>query len=374
MKKNIFLVWGVWALILIMGCNGKSDTVDINVEEEILAEMEARQIPSVAACVVKGGAIAWEGAFGFADVPAGKAATRSSLYNMESISKLFISVSVMQLWEGGLLQLDADINLYLPFAVRNPGFPEKEITPRMLLTHTSSLAWPKAEDGLPDFEYFFIPGEEPSISEWLPEYILPEGEHYRPTVWKDFPPGEQELYSNIGSSLLALMVEHITGMDYRDYCRENILEPLEMYDSGFRLSNLNEGLLVTPYWENNSPVYQFVYRHYPAGNLKSNIEDFSHFVIAILNYGEYNGKRILERATFDTMFEVHNPATGMALLWNHCLGDCIGKAGGGTGYSAWAEWHFQDDSALFIFSNRKNLPVYPGERIYDLVRYKCGRL
>lgn len=371
-SRLLYILW-MSILVLAVGCDGKGDHADINVEQEILREMEALQIPSVVACVVKADAIAWEGTFGLADVSAGKPASRNSLYSMESISKLFISVSVMQLWEKGMLDLDADVNEYLPFAVRNPSFPGQVITPRMLLTHTSSLAWPKAEDRLPDFEHFFLPGEAPLISEWLPEYILPGGEQYRPAVWKEFPPGEQELYSNIGASLLALMVERLTGMDYRDYCRENILEPLEMYDSGFRPGQLNGEWLATPYWENNSPIYQFVYRHYPAGNLKSNIEDFSHFAIAILNYGEYKGKRILERATFETMFEVHNPATGMALLWNHCLGDCIGKAGGGAGYSAWAEWHFQDDSALFIFSNRKNLPVYPGGRIYELVRYQCGK-
>ena len=374
MKKAILFFFSVSLVALIARCSRNSDPVDINVEQEIIAEMEAQKIPSVVACVVKGDAMVWEGAFGHADVSAAKPATSSTLYSIESISKLFISVSVLQLWEKGKLELDADINQYLPFAVRNPNFPEQEITPRMLLTHTSSLAWPKAEDRLPDFEYFFIPEEVPLISEWLPEYILPAGEHYRDAAWKQFPPGSQELYSNIGTSLLALMVEHLTGEDYRDYCRQNILEPLEMYESGFRLSNLNEDLLVTPYYENNHPVFQFVYRHYPAGNLKTNIKDFSHFAIAILNYGEYRGKRILERGTFETMFEIHNPATGMSLLWNHCLGDCVGKAGGGTGYSAWAEWHFKDDSALFIFSNRKNLPVYPGGRIYDLVRYKCTKL
>lgn len=92
------------------------------------------------ACVVKCDEIAWEGAFGLADVSMAKPATRSTLYNIESISKLFISVSAMQLWEKGMLNLEADINQYLPFAVRNPNFPDHRIAPRMLLTHTSSLA------------------------------------------------------------------------------------------------------------------------------------------------------------------------------------------------------------------------------------------
>lgn len=372
MRKYLFSFLWMSILVLAAGCNGKSEPPVIDVEQEILAEMEARQIPSVVACVIKGDEIAWEGAFGLADLSREKSANRFTLYNIESISKLFISVSAMQLWEKGMLGLDADINQYLPFAVRNPNFPDQVITPRMLLTHTSSLAWPKAEDRLPDFEYFFWPDDVPLIGEWLPQYILPEGEYFRPAAWKPFPPGEQELYSNIGTSLMALIIEQISGEDYRDYCRKNILEPLEMYDSGLRTSQLNQEWLVTPYWEDNRPVQQFVYRHYPAGNLKSNIEDFSHFAIAMLNYGEYKGKRILERATFETMFGIHNPATGMALLWRHCLGDCIGKNGGGTGYSARAEWHYEGDTAFFIFSNRKHLPVYPGGRIYDLVRYQCG--
>ena len=63
----------------------------------------------------------------------------------------------------------------------------------------------------------------------------------------------------------------------------------------------------------------------------------------------------------------------MSLLWNHCLGDCIGKAGGGTGYSTWAEWHFEGDNALFIFANKYNEAVYPGGRIYELVQYQRRR-
>ena len=367
----MLLLTGV-ALSMFGSCSDSEVIGEIGVEAEIVKEMEAGNIPSVAACIIKDGQISWEGAYGYADVATSKPATRYTLYTIQSITKLFIATSVMQLWEEGKIDLEADINSYLPFDVRNPHFPDQKITSLMLLTHTSGLAWPEAPDRIPDFWHFFIPGQEPLISEWLPEYILPGGSAYRPAVWKDYAPGTQELYSNIATSLMALVVEEITGEDFRDYCRKNILEPLEMGHSAFRFENMDETLLATPYYDNNSPMHQFISRHYPAGNLKSNLEDFSHFAIAFLNYGEYKGKRILERSTVEKMFEVHNPATGIALLWRKCTGDCIGKKGGGTGFASWAEWHLDNGRALFLFSNKDNTSVHPPNgRIYELLKYQC---
>lgn len=373
MKKHISFFFLGLTLIFTNNCEDRGEPSDIDVESEILKEMTAQRIPSLVACIIKGDEIAWESAFGYADIMDSRLATRQTVYNLESVTKLFIAVAVMQLWEKGMIDLDADINLYLPFEVRNPNFPDHKITPQMLLTHTSSLAWPKDEDKIPDFYFFFPPEEAPLISEWLPGYILPGGAQYRNAVWKDFPPGKQELYSNIGTSLLALIVERISGEDFRDFCRKNILEPLEMQNSTFTISNLNEEILATPYLNYSDPLPQFIYRHYPAANLKSSIEDFSHFVIAFLNFGEYQGKKILDRSTVEKMFVVQNPATGTSLLWSNCLGDCIGKQGGGAGFSTWAEWHFDSDRGMIIFSNTYNESVYPKGRIYELIRYQCNK-
>ena len=372
MKKTIYIILVLLILQIIYSCKKTVNSDEIDVEVEILKEMASERIPSVVACIVRDSEIVWEGTFGLADFEHSISTNRKTLYNIESITKLFVATSIMQLWENDLIELEGDINQYLPFNVRNPIYPDVAITTHMLLNHTSSLAWPKSEDRLPNFEYFFNHDEVPLISDWIPDYILPNGNNYRNTVWKDFLPGELELYSNIGVSLLALIVENISGMDFRDYCSEFILEPLEMIDSAFRLENMDEGLLATPYYNSNYPIEQFVYRHYPAGNLKSNIEDFSHFIAVYLNNGEYNTKRILESTTIEKMFEIQNPVSGMANLWNHRLGDCIGKYGGGTGYSAYVEWHFDAGIGMFIFSNKYNESVYPLGRIYELVRYQSN--
>ena len=91
-----------------------------NMDEEILEEMRARQIPSVAACVLKNDQIVWTGAYGLADKEEGVPATSQTIYLLASLSKTVIATAVMQLAERGLIDIDRDMGLYLPFQVRNP--------------------------------------------------------------------------------------------------------------------------------------------------------------------------------------------------------------------------------------------------------------
>lgn len=374
MKTNLILILMVGVFLFAPGCGDKVLAPDTDIIAEVEREMEAQGIPSVVACVVRGEEVVWETALGFANVRDSIPADRYTLYTLMSITKLFLATAVMQLWEEGRLDLDEDISTYLPFEVRNPNFPDREITSHMLLTHTSSLAWPVEEDRIYDFHHFYYTDEKvPLLREWLPEYILPEGEYYRNSVWKDFPPGEQELYSNFGTSLLGLVVEEVSGMDFRDYCREYILIPLEMHQSAFRFANLDEALQAYPYAENYNAGYPYTCRHYPAGFLKSNLEDFSHFLIAFLNYGEYKGTRILEVSTVERMFELQNPTSGTSYLWSNCLGDCIGHSGGGTGFSNRAEWYLDKNKAMVILSNTYNTSVYPKGRIYELMKFQVRK-
>ena len=372
MKKLISLCL-LGAIILLANNCKKSDDLDVNVEAELLKEMEAQEIPAVVSCIIKDDKIIWESTLGFANKEDEVAVHRNHIFTMMSVSKLFISTAVMQLWENGQIDLDADINQYLPFEVRSPKYPDSKITVHMLLNHTSGLAWPVDEDRIPDFHHFYVADEPPLLVDWLPEYIFPSGEYYRSAVWKDFPPGEKWLYSNIGTSLLGLIVEQISGMDYRDYCKEYILAPLEMNSSSFWLDQLDQSSLTTPYTNTNNPMYYYTCRHYPAGFLNCDLEDFSHFMIAILNKGKFGEKQLLKESTVEKMFEVQNPASGLSNLWWHCLGDCVGHDGGGTGFRTFAEWNFDNNIGLFIFSNKVNSSITPGGRIYELVKYQATK-
>ena len=370
-QTNYILV--IIILFVVTACKKDIDTQVLDVAAEIEKEMAANGIPSLAACIVKDKEVVWEGTYGFANLNDQIPATNQTVYTVMSISKTFIAVSIMQLVEDDKIKLDQDINLYLPFKVRNPSHPTVPITVEMLLTHTSSIAWPQEEDGINDFSYLYPMDEMPLISEWIPEYLLPGGSKYKQSIWKTYKPGEMELYSNIATSLLALIIENVTGTDYRDYCKENILEPLEMHNTAFRYINLDTGMLATPYWNMRYPIHLFNYRHYPAGNLKSNLDDFSHFMIAMLNEGVYNGNRILEKASIDRMFEMNNPSSGVSLIWRHCPGDCIGHSGGGEGFSARFELYPERKKAMIVFTNRYNDAVYAQGSIYELLRYQANQ-
>ena len=81
-----------------------------------------------------------------------------------SISKILVAIGVMQLVDKNLLKLDQDISDYLGWSLRNPKFPQQEITARQLLSHTSSV-----RDGP---RYFIEAGEGALRDFFNPESLL----------------------------------------------------------------------------------------------------------------------------------------------------------------------------------------------------------
>jgi CubicO group peptidase (beta-lactamase class C family) len=337
-------------------------------ENEILREVNANQIPSVAAWVVKDDSMVWQKYYGYAEVSSRRVADRNTIYGLASISKLMVVTATMQLHEQGLISLDADINAYLPFAVRNPNYPEEKITPYHLLTHTSGLAWPENEFEVPGYYTLYPLDSAPPLREWLPEFILPEGADYVPAVWKNSRPGERECYSNIGTALLAYIVEVVSNTDYNEYCKQHIFEPLEMFNTSYAYADLNRNDLATLYDSPNRSIGFYRYRDYPAGDLKSTIADFSHLVIAYMHGGQYQNARILQERTVQDILKIRNPASGICLIWDCTVGDWHGHAGGKPGVAAYVEFQRDSKVALMIVSNYRHNSVYPGNKIHALVR------
>src|SRR5437868_15493160 len=79
------------------------------------------------------------GASGLADRARGRRLTIEDPARIASISKLVVAIGVMRLVEQGKLDLDRDVSAYLGWRLRNPAFPDRPITLRLLLSHRSSL-------------------------------------------------------------------------------------------------------------------------------------------------------------------------------------------------------------------------------------------
>jgi len=348
-----------------------------NWDNQVYQEMEIHKIPSIAACIIKNNEIVWKKGYGRADRENNILATNETIYLIASVSKLVVVTGVMQLYEQGVIDIDEDISLYLPFILRSPHFPPNKITARMLMTHTSGITGPQTDEELPGFYDWFPVDSAPSLNETLNDYLLPGGLHYTPAVWTRSVPGQQELYSNLGTTLLGYLVEFASGQDFNGYCQNHIFLPLEMFDTSYKWSDLNPEKVASLYLENYVPIDHYSRRDFPAGQLKSSVEDFSHFLMAYINGGIYRGKRILEERTIEEILRTHNYASGTCLVWKNTIGGWYGHSGGVTGASTYVEFQKKDKVGLIIFSN-----VFLGEgstlhppfgNVYGLIRKEANK-
>ena len=337
-------------------------------ENEIVKEMNANDIPSLAAWIIKEDSIVWEKYYGYADINSNRLADKNTIYGLASISKLVVVTAVMQLYEQGLIDLNTDINSYLPFEVRNPNFPDDKITPYHLLTHSSGLSKPKDDYEVPGYYTHYPLDYAPPLSEWLPQFIIPGGANYVSSIWKNSRPGEREEYSNVGCAILAYAVEVISDLDFSEYCKQNIFEPLEMFNTSYKYADLSTNNLATLYEQPNHPIGFYGYRCYPSGDLKTTIDDFSYFIIAYMNGGQYKNNRILEESTVRQILTIQNPASGICLIWDCSVGDWFGHTGGKPGIATCVEFQRETKVALMIAINYHNSLVYPGNNIHALVR------
>ena len=96
-------------------------------------------IAGMSVAVIKEGQVVYNQGFGMADFGQNLPVTDSTDYRIASVSKMVTAVGFMQLYEQGLVSLDANISNILGYQVKNPHFPAIPITPRMLLSHTSTI-------------------------------------------------------------------------------------------------------------------------------------------------------------------------------------------------------------------------------------------
>ncbi len=158
---------------------------------------------------------------GIADVAAGRAITVDDPARIASISKLVTTIGVMRLVEQGKLNLDADVSKQLGFTLRNPAFPDRKITLRMLLSHTSSLT-----DGA---GYWNVPLGSAITS------ITND-----PKAWDDkHPPGTYFRYTNLNFPLVAQLMERATGERFDMLMRRLVLAPLKL-DACFNWSGCSD--------------------------------------------------------------------------------------------------------------------------------------
>jgi len=259
--------------------------------------------PSFVVCTIKGDEITFAKAYGYYDLENNKPTTLDTIFPIASVSKTVAATALMQLYERGYLDLDDDVSGYLPFDLKNPNFPDVNITFRMLLSHQSSIT--------DKYDACHISPGDPEIpsrpyAPYLKDLLLPNGSLYVSGIWSDEnAPGEAYCYSNIGWGLVEYLVEIISNQPFNEYCKDNIFIPLEMYNSSYDLKDINMSRLAPYYLYSKGNYYRLMHMGWvPCCNMRSTIMDLSHFLIAHMNGGVWNGVRILNESNIELM---HSP-------------------------------------------------------------------
>ena len=307
----------------------------------IMPQQLAREdIAGVVISVVKDGKVLFAKGYGYSDVEKKKPVSADdTLFRPGSISKLFTWTAVMQLVEQGKLDLDRDVNDYIDFKI--PATYPKPITLRNIMTHT--------------------PGFEESVQELFvadAKDLQPLGPYLQkhlPT--RIFPPGTTPAYSNYATALAGYIVQRVSGQDYFDYIDEKIIKPLGMTHSTFRqpLPEPLAPLMSKGYEVGSQPAKPFEFvQAAPAGSSSVSAMDMTHFMIAHLQDGKYEGVQILKPETAQLMhsrqFENLPDMNAMCLGFYEETrsGHRIFGHGGDTQYFH-SDLHLMPDSQLGFF-------------------------
>jgi CubicO group peptidase (beta-lactamase class C family) len=303
-------------------------------EDKIECLRELGQIPSLAVGIVLDDKLVW--ARGFGDQ-----ADLDTIYNIGSITKPIVATAILQLYERSQLDLDGDVNEYLPFVLRHPEYPDTPITIRMLLTHQSGLAhytpqyhsYFKSDDMLEwvaTRQGWEISGtlKDMSFGDFLGGYLTPGGAYYTPAAWS-FEPGVGQGYSTPGFDILGNIVEQVSGQPLTEYLQENIYDPLGMSSTGLSVFEMPSrqavpherlyGVLA----QTNSEGPQWDRRRIGGGGLRSTVPDIAQFLIAHMNDGQSNGYQLLLPETVALMHRqvVHGGGdfmmAGTGMGWSH---------------------------------------------------------
>ncbi|MCM1261303.1 MAG: beta-lactamase family protein [Butyrivibrio sp.] len=302
--------------------------------------------------------------FGYADKEAGLKVDKDTVMEWGSTSKLLTWVSVMQLWEQGKIDLDADIKEYLPEEFLTNLNYDTPVTMTNLMNHNAGYQEVYADLFLKEHDAL-LPLED-ALKAHMPEQI--------------YEPGTVTAYSNWGVALAAYIVERISGIEFDDYVHQNIFEPLGMEDSALSADLSDNSLVARKRSELQCytidgdliPDCFYYISLYPAGMCTSTLEDFEKFGKALL---DENSPLFEKSETWQTLF-TPTAYLGDSGVPSNCHGfwmpaygvQTVGHGGNTAGCSSYLLLDLQDNIGVVVMTNQANEEVYN----YDMMELIFG--
>ena len=321
MQKLTFTLMAViWALFTFESCTQPDNK---NLDEYFSKRIGKAKIIGLQVASIGNGELVWQGSYGVKEYLTDKKVNDSTLFMMASCSKPVTSLGIMKLYDQGRLNLDNDINDYLPFRINNPNYPQEVITFRMLLTHTSSLRdnW----DVLDPLYTLPEGGDSPlELQSYVRDYFTEGGTYF--SLEENFAneePGSSYDYCNMGYSLLGVLTEVISGLTFSQFMQEEIFHPLQMHNSYWFLGEIPHENIAHPHEiapaKEPQVLNHYGFASYPDGQLRTTASDYAQVLKLMINKGKVGNGNFLKEETVDEFLAIQYPevAKHQAIAWNY---------------------------------------------------------
>ncbi|MBM7619713.1 CubicO group peptidase (beta-lactamase class C family) [Bacillus tianshenii] len=262
-----------------------------NINKIIHNSMQSNNLPAAAFAILQNNEVTLSKGYGKTHIEDwATPVTENTLFRIASVSKLFTGTVIMMLVEKGVIDLDKPVQHYVPWFVTADAERSKEITVRMLVTHSS---------GLPtggDVSFFY---KESGLYDYMKEVV--------PTLPVLFRPGTAYSYGNHALNIAGFVAETVTGVKFADLMQEMLFNPLEMTQTTYHpLRAMTQPLslphdrdaegsltLAKQFFDNSAS--------YPSYYAFSSIKDLTNFALMHLQDGMFNDKQILSAASIQEM-------------------------------------------------------------------------
>lgn len=237
MKKWIF---GFLAVLLVFITPVDQGTVQaeassVKEKAQVMAQTVLTDygVTSLQYAIMDHGKIALSDGAGYADPEKGTPVTPTTMYGIGSVSKMVVAAATMQLVDAKLVDLDQPLTTYIKdFEMADDRY--RQITPRMLLNHSSGLYGSHYENSM-----LFDDNDTQNHDELLRKM---RSEHLKSD------PGAYSVYCNDGFTLLEILVERVSGMSYTEYLNQHFNKPLGLVHTKTPMDTFDRGKLAKTYF------------------------------------------------------------------------------------------------------------------------------
>jgi CubicO group peptidase (beta-lactamase class C family) len=337
-------------------------------DQHFASHLTEKRIPGVAYGLIKDGNLIHSQGFGETVLDSNTCPEKSSVFRIASMTKSFTATAILLLRDAGKLRLDDDITIYLPWT-DSIGIPDfgHVITIRDLLTMNA---------GFPTDDPWGDRQESLAIETF--DDLVSQGLSFARAPRMGFE------YSNLGYALLGRIISVTSGMDYLDFVKSAIHQPLKMSSTTFHQLEVSPEQFVQGYAEFASgfvPEPLTVPGAFSAmGGLLSNIEDLAKWVAGFQSAWNETSDHPLQKWSRREMQEPQRHARTTAFMDPHSdqiksittsygygllvdddslLGRFVSHSGGYPGFGSHMRWHPEAGWGIVALGNRTYAPMMP---------------